>query len=115
LGAGAVSSIAGVRITNLDDPAEVNEQIKAGNYGFSEAECLYREKRFRETVIMGLRMIKGVSLAALQERFNMDPRQYYGNIFRKLQEDNLLEIKGDFLRIPAQSLAVANQALAELV
>ncbi len=115
LGAGAVSYMAGVRISNISAPALFSEDIKTGNDGFSHAECLCREKRFRETVIMGLRMIDGISLSSLEKCFNIGPRQYYGSTFRKLLAANLLEIKDDFLRIPSQAMAVANQILSELV
>ncbi len=115
LGAGAVSSIADIRISNTNDPADFNKQIMAGNDGFSGAEALCREKKFRETVIMGLRMVKGISLASLRKRFNLDPREYYGDTFRRLLDNNLLEIKDGGLRLPEQAMAVANQVLAELV
>ncbi len=115
LGAGAVSCIADIRISNTSDPDSFNRQIKAGNDGFCGAEALSREKKFRETIIVGLRMVKGISLASLQKRFNLDPRQYYGDTFRRLQDNNLLEIKDGRLCLPAQAMAVANQILAELV
>ncbi len=115
LGAGAVSYIMGSRISNICDPGSFARHVKADNDGFCSIECLCREKRFRETVIMGLRMTKGLSLVSLQERFDLDPREYYGSSLRRLQDNHLVEITDDNIYIPARAIAVANQAMKELV
>ena len=115
LGAGAVSYITGSRISNISDPGRFARRVKAGNDGFCSIECLCREKRFRETVIMGLRMTKGLSLVSLQECFDLDPRDYYGASLRKLQDNHLVEITEGNIYIPARALPVANQAMKELV
>ncbi len=115
LGAGAVSCFSGMRSRNLADPELYAQSLLDGRFPFTEVECLDRESRFRESVIMGLRMIKGVSISALQERFGLTPLTYYGEVVEKYLQQGQLEIDGDRLRLAKTALLVANQILAELV
>lgn len=115
LGASAVSSLSGLRITNIADPDRYIHLLHQNISPFSEAESLSRVIRFRETVIMGLRMLSGVSLDSLRARFSLTPQEYYGDVVADLLQQGLLEINNDYLRLTSKSLPVANQVLAQLV
>jgi oxygen-independent coproporphyrinogen-3 oxidase len=115
LGAGAVSCFSGMRTRNLDDPELYAQSVLDGRFPFAEAECLDLESRFRESVIMALRMIKGVSISALEERFGLTPLTYYGEVLEKYLHQGQLKIEGDRLRLARVALPVSNQILAELV
>lgn len=114
-GAGAVSSFSGARIRSVEGVPEYIEMIRAGIQPFAEAECLDLNSRFRETVIMGLRMVEGISHTRLTEQFGFGPRQFYGQLLPRLVEDGLLEDDGKRLRLSARGMAVANTVLSELV
>ncbi|MCB2184758.1 MAG: radical SAM family heme chaperone HemW [Desulfobulbaceae bacterium] len=115
LGAGAVGSLSGVRITNVAEPGDYTCLIKKERVPYSEIECLCREARFRETVIMGLRILSGISVSELHDRFNLTPCEYYGDTFSGLVSRRLLIMEGDYLRLSQEALPVANQVLARLV
>ena len=115
LGAGAVSNWSGLRIRNTPNPELYAKRLLNGNPAWLETEALPREASFRETVIMGLRLMAGIDLHSLQERFSLDPEEYYGDILRKLTDRKLLEIVAGRLRLTAAALPFANQVLAELV
>jgi oxygen-independent coproporphyrinogen-3 oxidase len=61
LGSGAVSCFSGLRIQNEKDPKRFIDMITMEQQPFQEAEFLPLYARFRESVIMGLRMTAGVS------------------------------------------------------
>lgn len=115
LGAGAVGSLSGMKITNVADPALYIQRVTRGVAPYSAMECLCREALFRETVIMGLRMIKGISITDLEQRFGFSPKTYYGKEMDRLLEKNLLVITDDHLHLSQQALPVANQVLSRLV
>lgn len=115
LGAGAVSFRSGLRIRNTPDPTLYGQRLQGGEPPWLESESLPREVSFRETVIMGLRLLEGVDLDLLTERFGIDAREYYGETLEKLLDNKLVEIVNDRLKLTAAALPVANQVLSELV
>ena len=115
LGAGAVSCLDGRRYAAVEDIARYCHLVEARQEPWAGVEELALEARFRETVIMGLRLTTGVSLTALERRFGLRAVDYYGPILRRLAEQGLVASTGDTLRLTATGLALANQVMAELV
>lgn len=115
LGAAAVSCLSGLRLKNVADPARYAALIEKGELPYAEAEAMGLVARFRETVIMGLRLIEGVSLATLEARFGLTVAEVYGTTVERLVERGLLVMAGDSMRLGEQALPVAHQVLAELV
>ncbi len=115
LGAGAVSNWSGLRIRNLADPNHYAKRLLNREPPWQEGEALAREPSFRETVIMGLRLLEGLDLPGLQKRFGIDPEEYYGETLRKLVKRKLLSSKDGRIRLTEAALPFANQVLAELV
>ncbi len=115
LGPGAVSRLGPTRFTAAADVELFCECLEKGQEVWQEEETLDNEARFRETVIMELRMTKGVSLESLQKRFGIDAIDYYGPTLDRLREQRLLEMHRRRLRLTAQGLLLANTVMAELV
>jgi oxygen-independent coproporphyrinogen-3 oxidase len=80
-----------------------------------ESECLSGEASFRETVIMGLRLVQGVSRKTLSARYSLELQEYYGSILEKLIASGLLELTDTRLRISEKGWPLANRIMAELV
>jgi oxygen-independent coproporphyrinogen-3 oxidase len=115
LGSGAVSCFSGVRVRNVEEPERFIEMITGRQKPFNEAEFLSIHARFRETVIMGLRMVAGVSIGLLEKRFGIKPENYYGETLQTLFDQELVEIKGNRLRLTERGLLLANRVMAQLV
>lgn len=115
LGAAAVGALSGLRLRNSPEPLRYQQCWENGHPAWVEAEGLDRERAFRETVIMGLRLLDGLDLVALCNHFEIDPHQHYGKALENLLGKGLLELSGGRLRLTARALPVANQVLAELV
>jgi oxygen-independent coproporphyrinogen-3 oxidase len=64
---------------------------------------------------MGLRLIEGVSFARLQRQFGLTPPGYYGKMLEDLQQQGLVAVGKDSMRLTEAGLPVANQVLARLV
>jgi len=114
-GASAVSCLHGMRERRLADPSDYVRRISRRESVVMERECLPLEASFRETVIMGLRMVRGVSRKSLQARYGLDVRDHYGATLVKLIDAGLVELTETHLRITAKGWPLANQIMAELV
>ena len=115
LGPGAVSRLGPTRFTTVADVELFCERLENGQEVRQEEETLDNEARFRETVIMGLRMTKGVSLNALKQRFGINPTSYYGATLNQLMEHELVEIQQGRFRLTESGLLLANTVMAQLV
>jgi oxygen-independent coproporphyrinogen-3 oxidase len=114
-GPGAVSAFAGERKAAVADLPSFCERMQTGLPVWSEVERLDREAAFRETVIMGLRLLTGVSIADLRQRFDLDLPVYYGPILTRLLGQGLLALQGDRLFLSRTGLPLANRVMAQLV
>jgi oxygen-independent coproporphyrinogen III oxidase len=115
LGAGAVSCLAGIRVKNIAEPTLYNHLVADGRQPFAEAEALSSAAHYRETVIMGLRLLAGLSLDEMKQRFGLNPQEFYGPLLDRLQAEGLIAIDNGCLRLTARGLPLANQVLAQLV
>ena len=115
LGAGAVSCLSGFRFSSVNDPDLFTGLVEGGKLPLAEGECLPLAARFRESVVMGLRLIEGVSFARLQRQFGLTPPGYYGKMLEDLQQQGLVAVTAESLRLTEAGLPVANQVLSRLV
>ncbi len=115
LGAAAVSCLSGLRLHNVENTKTYIEMVRQGLAPLADGEALSREASFRESVIMGLRLLKGVSLADLGHRYALHPLDYYGPALHSLMKRGLIAMDDNYMRLSAEALPVANQILAELV
>lgn len=114
-GAGAVGYQDGRRWKNIEDPLRYCEAVEADELSIQESEKLDNEAAFRETVIIGLRMVAGVACTALYGRFGINLRDYYGDILTPLLTSGLVEFTSSHFRLTKKGRRVANRVLAELV
>jgi oxygen-independent coproporphyrinogen-3 oxidase len=115
LGPGAVSALAGERRSAVANLQEYCRLVNLKQPVWKEVERLEREAAFRETVVMGLRMVNGVSVNALRSRYSLDPTTYYGPTLAHLIDQEFLVLQHGRLRLSRKGLPLANQVMAQLV
>jgi len=115
LGSGAVSCFSGVRIQREEDPQRFINMISLKGFCCILIIFLPLYARFRESVIMGLRMTKGVSISLLEKQYGVTPQKYYGETLESLLKQKLLEEKDNRLRLTKKGLLLANRAMVQLV
>ncbi len=115
LGPAAASDVLGTRYKNISDLKSYLKALRQGVFPPREEERLSLEARFREAVVLGLRLLEGVSAPELKQRFGYDLRLYYGENLDFLIRAGFLEWKGDYLCFTFPGLLVANQIQARLV
>jgi len=91
------------------------EAMESGETVVAERENLALEESFRESVIVGLRMVEGVAYGPLFDRFGIHLQEHYQNILPPLLEQGLVEFTGTHFRLTRKGRYLANQVLAALV
>lgn len=114
-GAGAVSYGKGARETRIRDVRAYIRAIERGENAIVDREALSLKASFRETVVLGLRMVQGISIADLNSRYGLDPLIYYGPTLSKLLALEVIAINKGFLQLTKRGRMVANRVMAELV
>ena len=72
-------------------------------------------KKQKEFMMLGLRMLDGVSIQEFKEKFAANPIYVFKNELEKLVNEDLLEIDGDYIRLTKRGLDLANLVWEEFV
>ncbi len=99
----------------MTDPLGYCSAIESGEDFIEESEILSPEASFRETVVMGLRLLKGVDKGRLYDRYQLTVEELYGSKVTELVGRGLLEENEDYLKLTDQGRCFANQVMAVLV
>jgi oxygen-independent coproporphyrinogen-3 oxidase len=106
---------AAVRYRNLVDPARYVAAVAAGASIEAEREALDPETRLRERLMLGLRLLEGVDLAAAEADLGVDPwTPARRRAADRLARGGRLEIDGSRLRVPRQARIWTDGVAAEL-
>ena len=114
-GAGAVSCVAGRRERRESDPLVYCRLIENAQKVIVDCEQLEEEASFRESVVMGLRMVAGISCQDFYKKYGLNVDDYYGESLNWLKRNSLIERTPSHLRLTARGRQVANSVLARLV
>lgn len=126
VGAGAHSFFAGQRFANVDAPNRYVELVNASyeerqatgggalqqiHGGETPDHALLRS----DAMILGLRLIEGVSTQEFEARFGMSPTASFGPAIERHLGTGLLEWAGDRLRLTPRGLLLANEVFVDLL
>lgn len=75
-------------------------------------EYLDYETEMEEFMFLGLRRLEGISIKEYEYRFECDMNEYYAEALRKLQEEKLLVVDGDMIRLTNKGVDISNYALS---
>jgi oxygen-independent coproporphyrinogen-3 oxidase len=114
-GAGAWSYVGCERRRNLSDPARYIEGAGGGGELVEEAERLDADAALGETLMLGLRLVEGVSLGGIRQRFGVDVRERFAAVIARFEQAGLLVVAGDRLRLTDEGLLWQNAVAAEFV
>lgn len=114
-GAGACSSLTGVRTRNISDVAAYIRAIEHGSECLEETIREDQETIVRNAVIFGLRRVEGIDLAGFESRYGRNPLLLFGDDLEKYVEQNLLEIVDSRLRLTRRGLFLSNEVLSSAI
>lgn len=115
VGLGASSLFTNARYHNETDLVNYMEEMEAGRDVRREIERLVLEEQMEEFMILGLRMMCGVSRAEFQRCFGRPIETVYGSALKKLERQGLLTLEGDTIVLTETGIDVSNQVFVEFI
>jgi oxygen-independent coproporphyrinogen-3 oxidase len=115
LGAGAHGHLAGRRWKNVSDPAAYVKSVAASGAAEEWSETADATTRLFDTLMMGLRLVRGVDLDLARERTGLDARRVHGAVLARLTAEGLLRFEGSRLVPTARGLDLASYVARELL
>lgn len=110
-GAAAHGYLDGIRYSNKKILSEYMFSFRGKNI----EEKLDREKLAKEHMMLGLRMIDGVSISEFERKFSFNPLVYFRFEISKLVDEGLLEIDLDSIKLTKKGIDLANCVWREFV
>jgi oxygen-independent coproporphyrinogen-3 oxidase len=114
-GCAASSSRKGIRQKNVASTTEYISRVAAGRPLAVERCELTRRARLEEALLMGLRLTRGVDLAAVNERYDTDVWRLYGEDLEPFVDQGLLIYDGARLRLTRPGMLLANEVMAVFI
>ena len=115
LGAGASSYMDGVRFKNVSLPAHYIRKVADKQAAVEHSESLESRQAMSETIMLGLRLLQGISIHQFEKRFQISFKNFFGNITSTLKEKELVTIEDDHLRLSKKGLFLADSVILEFI
>ena len=127
VGPGAHSYLGGYRFSAIRPPREyirrMREEYKGtGKSSVHEAICsvpvvdeieqIDKPLEMAETMMMGLRLDEGISVARFTERFGAPPSHTYGDTLRELERLGLIHAQGGAIRLTHRGRMLGNEVFS---
>lgn len=80
-----------------------------------EIEIIGEDEKMSETMILGLRMTKGVSLNEFRELYGKELREVYAETIEKHLKNGLLKIEDECIRLTDKGFDLANVVMADFL
>lgn len=115
LGAGASSYLDKTRITMTKKIHEYIDSFSHNVFPSCTKEILSLEDEIEEYIMMNLRKNNGVSIKKFEERFHFNLIEYYPIIKNLIENEKLLELKGEFISIKKEYRYIANYVIVKII
>ena len=109
IGSGAASLIENCRFTAPDLLKKVDGSEE------EDIEILTVENQMEETMFLGLRMMKGVSVSGFEKTFGRTMKSVYGNVIDRLKKEQLIVEEGDDIRLTEHGIDISNYVMSEFL
>ncbi|MGB8953916.1 MAG: radical SAM family heme chaperone HemW [Tumebacillaceae bacterium] len=111
-GSGAHGYVGGVRYINQKNVPEYMETTVSGERPVVDSEEISAQYQREDTMILGLRLIEGVSFARFRERHGMEMLDAFGEPIRRFEGLGLLTVDDAGVRLTEQGIFLANEVYA---
>lgn len=111
VGAGASSYLNGERFTNTKLPSVYIREIEANENAIATRERLEPIRAMGETLMLGLRLLKGVSIDIFEKRFQVSFQKVYGNVIESLLSQELITFNQNRVALSKKGLFLADSVI----
>lgn len=115
LGSGSTGYVQRLRYTNTTDLGDYVKSWDQGTPIFKHADELSVEQEMDETMMVGMRLLQGVSEAEFRRRYEVSFLDVYNEAIQDLKHRDLVEFIDGYLRVTSRGLVLENQVSGEFL
>jgi len=115
VGAGASSYLNGERFKNVNLPSIYIRKIKAKSNAIDSRERLEPLKAMGETLMLGLRLLKGISIDVFENRFQVSFQKVYGKTVESLLNQELITFNQNRIALSRKGLFLADSVILKFM
>lgn len=109
VGVSSHSKLDDVRFSNTSNIHEYMDSIQKGESVIIDSEPIDAEEDLFESIILGLRLNKGIQIDLLNERYAIDFETRYEKVLSSLIQDHLIIREGNTIKLTELGRDLANQ------
>ena len=116
-GLAAHSYFENKRFSNIDNLEEYIKNINENNIekNIIINEIQTKEEQMKEYMMLGFRKLKGISISKFEQKFGIHPLFYFRFELSNLEDDLLIEVDLDDIKITKRGLDFANRIFGEFI
>ncbi|HBI04961.1 MAG TPA: oxygen-independent coproporphyrinogen III oxidase [Paenibacillaceae bacterium] len=111
-GAGAHGYLDGVRYANIGSTMKYIKEMKDKNSAIEQSQRVSIMEQMEEFMMLGLRMLRGVSPREFHERYGKELKDTFGSPIDEFVTKGLLEWKDESLRLTRNGVFLGNNVFA---
>ena len=115
IGAGASSYLNGERFKNTNLPSNYIREIGAKENAIETRERLEPMQAMGETLMLGLRLLKGISIDVFENRFQVSFQKVYGKILEPLLNQELITFNQNRIALSRKGLFLADSVILKFI
>jgi oxygen-independent coproporphyrinogen-3 oxidase len=115
VGTGAHGMTGRERYANLDDLEDYQQAIREDRLPLQSLTEMTPMTRFKDALIMGLRLVKGIDLDSLGKRYHVDARSFVIETIGDFQAAGLFELERDSLVLTPKGRLLSNVVFSRWV
>ena len=115
IGAGASSYLYGERFKNTKLPSNYIREIKVNKSAIETRETLEPMHAMGETLMLGLRLLKGISIDAFEKRFQVSFYKVYGKTLDQLFNQELITLNKNRIALSKKGLFLADSVILQFM
>jgi putative oxygen-independent coproporphyrinogen III oxidase len=114
-GCGAHSTHDGTRWKNVSATTEYVDRVERGESTVADVRRLSMDERLGDALFTGLRLICGVDLEGIRQRYNVDVWARFAAELQPFLEEGCLKREGSRLRLTRRGMLVAHEVMTVFV
>ncbi|MZH03259.1 MAG: radical SAM family heme chaperone HemW [Nitrospinae bacterium] len=115
LGAGASSYLNAERFKNTNLPSRYIREVQATGSAVESTEILTPLHAMGETIMLGLRRLKGIAIKDFEKRFQISFEKVYGKVIDPLLKDGLITFNQNHMALSRKGLFLADSVILKFL
>jgi oxygen-independent coproporphyrinogen-3 oxidase len=115
IGCGAHSTRDGVRWKNVSATDEYIDRLTRGEPTATDVRRLSADERLGDALFTGLRLMDGIDLAAIYDRYGVDVWERYGAELSPFVDEGCLKREGPRLKLTREGMLIAHEVMTIFV